>query len=456
MLQAIRRGYDGMQNNKTDKKARSLNSNTPSGIFADRKATYALFMLMVVYAFNFVDRQILVILQEPIKNDMGLSDAQLGLLSGFSFAVVYVLAGIPIAYLADRSNRRNVIVAALTVWSGMTALSGLAQNYSQLLLARIGVGIGEAGGSPPAHSMISDYFPPERRGTALAIYSTGIHVGILMGFLVGGFVSQAYGWRIAFMSVGIPGVLFAIVFAVTVKEPVRGRWESKAEATYKPTLRETVQLLRAYRSFWYLAAGTGLTAFAGYGIGNFAPSFMMRNHGFSVAEVGVVLAVFSGGGGLLGTFFGGYLADKLGVQDKRWYLWLPAIAGLLAIPLAFPYLLLDNTMVVILFMSLFTIMLNTYLGPCLAIAHTLVPPSMRALTSAILFLVLNMIGLGLGPLTAGLLSDYLSVSYGVDGLRYAMLAVALISSPAVWFYFLAAKHLPADLAKGDLARQVRE
>jgi MFS family permease len=153
-------------------------------------------MLTVVYAFNFVDRQILVILQESIKNDMGLSDAQLGLLSGFSFAVVYVIAGLPIAYWADRSNRRNIIAAALTVWSGMTALSGLAQNYSQLLLARIGVGIGEAGGSPPAHSMISDYYPPEKRGTALAIYSTGVHVGVVLGFIVGGFISQIYGWRV--------------------------------------------------------------------------------------------------------------------------------------------------------------------------------------------------------------------------------------------------------------------
>ncbi len=412
-----------------------------------RVAGYGLFMLTLVYAFNFVDRQILVILQEPIKNEMGLSDSQLGLLSGFSFAVMYVLAGLPIAFWADRSNRRNIIAVALTVWSGMTALSGLAQNYSQLLLARIGVGIGEAGGSPPAHSMISDYYPPHQRGTALAIYSTGVHLGILLGFIVGGFVSQAYGWRVAFMSVGLPGVLFAVVFALTVREPQRGRWETGTAASYKPDMRTTLKLLSSYRSFWYLAAGTGLTAFAGYGNGNFAPSFLIRNHGFSVAEVGVVLAILGGGGGLVGTFLGGFLSDRLAVGDRRWYLWLPAIAGCLSVPLGFPYLLLDNTAVVLVSLFLVTISLNTYLGPCLAISHGLVPPAMRALTSAVLFLVLNTIGLGLGPLTVGVLSDLYAPHFGVDSLRYAMLSVGLLSSPAIVLFFLAARHLPADLAK---------
>jgi len=412
-----------------------------------RAAGFGLFMLTIVYAFNFVDRQILVILQEPIKNDMGLSDAQLGLLSGFSFALVYITAGIPIAYWADRTNRRNIIAGALTIWSGMTALSGLAQNYTQLLLARVGVGIGEAGGSPPAHSMISDYYPPERRGTALAIYSTGVHLGILLGFIIGGFISQIYGWRMAFMAVGLPGVMFAAVFFLTVREPIRGHWESSAAASYKPTLRETIQVLRSYRSFWYLAAATGLTAFAGYGSGNFAPSYMVRNHGLEMSEVGIVLAIFGGGGGLLGTFLGGYLADRLGVSDKRWYLWLPALAGVLALPLGFPYLLLDNTTLVIVFMFLVTICLNTYLGPCLAISHTLVPPAMRALTSAILFFVLNLIGLGLGPLTAGLLSDFYAGYFGSDSLRYAMLTVGIISSPAIILFWLAARHLPGDLAR---------
>tara|TARA_R110002110_G_scaffold205066_1_gene416687 strand:- start:79731 stop:81041 length:1311 start_codon:yes stop_codon:yes gene_type:complete len=420
----------------------------PAGTpISSRVAGYGLFMLTIVYALNFIDRQILVILQEPIKQEMGLSDAQLGLLSGFSFALVYITAGIPIAYWADRTNRRNIIAGALTIWSGMTAISGLAQNYTHLLLARIGVGIGEAGGSPPAHSMISDYYPPEKRGTALAIYSTGVHVGVLMGFILGGVISQAFGWRIAFMAVGLPGVLFALVFFLTVREPQRGRWESASQAAYKPSLRDTITLLSSFRSFWYLAAATGLTAFAGYGNGNFAPSYMVRSHGLGMAEVGIVLAIFGGGGGLIGTFLGGYLADRLGVGDKRWYLWVPALAGVLALPLAFPYLLLDNTTVVIGFMFLVTICLNTYLGPCLAISHSLVPPAMRALTSAVLFFVLNLIGLGLGPLTAGLLSDLYTAHYGVDGLRYAMLTVGVISSPAILLFWLAARNLPRDLAR---------
>ncbi|RLQ22980.1 MFS transporter [Seongchinamella sediminis] len=404
-------------------------------------------MLTLVYAFNFVDRQILVILQEPIKNDMGLSDAQLGLLSGFSFALVYITAGIPIAYWADRSNRRNIIALALSVWSGMTALSGLAQNYTQLLLARIGVGIGEAGGSPPAHSMISDYYPPEKRATAMAIYSTGVHLGVLLGFIVGGVVSQIYGWRIAFFAVGIPGIALAVVFLLTVREPVRGHWDDAAARLNRPSLKQTLAHLSSVPTFWYLALAAGVTAFAGYGNGNFAPSYLIRNHGFSVGEVGVILALLGGGGGMLGTFLGGYLADRLGVGDRRWYLWLPALAGALTIPLGFPYLLLDNTAVVLALLFLVSLCLNTYLGPVLATAHALVPASMRAMASAVLFFVLNLIGLGLGPLTVGVLSDLYQGSLGTDSLRYAMLTVALISSLGVVFFMLGARKLEADVAR---------
>jgi predicted MFS family arabinose efflux permease len=418
-------------------------------------ARYGLFMLTLVYAFNFIDRQILVILQEPIKNDMGLSDAQLGLLSGFSFALVYITAGIPIAYWADRTNRRNIIAVALTVWSGMTALSGLAQNYTQLLLARIGVGIGEAGGSPPAHSMISDYYPPQRRATALAIYSTGVHLGILLGFVTGGVLSQMFGWRVAFFAVGIPGVLFALVFFLTVREPQRGRWEVAAARAHKPGFGETVRVLSSFKSFRYIALGAGLTAFAGYGNGNFAPSYLIRNHGFTVGEVGVLLAIAGGGGGMLGTFFGGYLSDRLGVRDRRWYLWVPAIAGTIALPLAFPYLLLDNTKVVVVSLFAVTMTSNAYLGSTLAVSHSLVPPATRAMTSAVLFFILNLIGLGLGPLTVGLLSDFLVPYFGSDSLRYAMLFVALLSSPGILLYVLAAKHLPADLEKGREMEQSR-
>ena len=256
---------------------------------------FVLVMLTMVYAFNFIDRQILVILQEPIKADMGLSDTQLGLLSGFSFALIYVTAGIPIAYWADRGNRRNIVSLSLAVWSGMTALSGFVQNYAQLLAARIGVGLGEAGGSPPSHSMISDYFPPQQRGRALSFYSMGIYVGILLGFMFGGMIAEAFGWRAAFLIVGIPGVLFAIVLRLTVQEPLRGRWETAADnAAARPSLQDTLTLLRQLPSFWLIAVGCALTAFVSYGVGNFFPSFLIRSHGLSVAQVGVVLATHAG------------------------------------------------------------------------------------------------------------------------------------------------------------------
>jgi predicted MFS family arabinose efflux permease len=422
---------------------------TTSTVTPVQGSRYALIMLTIAYMFNFIDRQILVILQEPIKADMGLSDAQLGLLSGFSFALVYITAGIPIAYWADRGNRRNIVALAVTVWSGVTALSGFAGSYSQLLWARIGVGIGEAGGSPPAHSMISDYYSPDVRARAFSVYSTGLHFGILIGFVAGGFISQMFGWRSAFMIVGIPGIIFAAIFFLTVKEPQRGRWESSAQAQYIPSLGETLRLLAGYRSFWYLSAGAGLTAFVGYGNGNFTPSFLMRSHDFEVNEVGVLLAIFGGGGGMVGTLLGGYLADRFGETDKRWYLWIPAMAGSLAVPIGFPYLLLDDTTIVIALLFVVTVAINTYLGPCLAIAHTLVPPAMRALTSAILFFVLNLIGLGLGPLPAGLLSDYFTASYGDDGLRYAMLVVGLIGGFGILMFVLGARALPRDLEARD-------
>jgi predicted MFS family arabinose efflux permease len=408
---------------------------------------FVLVMLTIVYAFNFIDRQILVILQEPIKQDMGLSDAQLGLLSGFTFAVIYVTAGIPIAYWADRGNRRNIVALALAVWSGMTALSGFVQNYTQLLLARLGVGLGEAGGSPPAHSMISDYFPPQQRGTALSFYSTGIYIGILLGFAFGGVIADAFGWRMAFLVVGIPGVLFAVVLRFTVQEPRRGRWDESADALHRPSLKETLALLRQRPSFWYIALGCALTSYVSYGNGNFFPSFLIRTHGMGLAEVGLVLALVSGVTGAIGTFLGGYLADRLGARDKRWYLWVPLFGGLLGFLPYFYVLLGESTAGILATLVFVNIVTTVYLGPSIAISHALVPPAMRALTSAILFFVLNMIGLGLGPLLTGLLSDLLQPAYGDESLRYAMVITALIGSLGMLLFYLGARRLPQDLAR---------
>jgi predicted MFS family arabinose efflux permease len=433
----------------TDKKnTETAIVNTPATEdYSSAYKRFVLLMLTIVYAFNFIDRQILVILQEPIKADMGLSDAQLGLLSGFTFAIIYVTAGIPIAYWADRGNRRNIVVLSLTVWSGMTALSGFVQNYTQLLLARVGVGLGEAGGSPPAHSMISDYYPPEHRGKALSFYSSGIYIGILVGFMFGGAIAEAFGWRTAFLVVGIPGVLFAVIVRLTVKEPPRGRWDNTDAKTTQPSIKETIALLKQRPSFWFIAVGCSLTAFVSYGNGNFLPSLLIRNHGMSLTEVGITLALVAGLMGAVGTILGGYLGDRFGAIDKRWYLWIPMIGGCIAF-LPYIYVIMsDHTVSAVAVLIPVQILSTLYLGPCIAVSHALVPPTMRALCSAILFFVLNMIGLGLGPFLTGLLSDMLAPAYGVDSLRYAMLCTAQVGLLAIFLLYQGAKRLPADLAK---------
>lgn len=214
---------------------------------------YVLTILTIVYVFNFIDRQILVILQEPIKAELGLTDTQLGLLTGLAFAALYVILGIPIARFADISNRKNIIAVSMVVWSGMTAISGMATNFVQLMLARIGVGIGEAGCSPPAHSIISDYFPPKKRATALSIYSTGIYIGIIIGYIVGGMIAKAYGWRMAFYAIGLPGILFAVFVYFAIKEPVKGRLDPQNVIDENPSLIEVIQTLLAKKTFVFVA-----------------------------------------------------------------------------------------------------------------------------------------------------------------------------------------------------------
>ena len=287
---------------------------------------YVLVMLTLVYVFNFIDRQLLVILQESIKKELHLSDTQLGLLSGFTFAIFYVTMGIPIARLADKGNRRNIVAASLGVWSLMTACSGLARNFVQLLLARIGVGVGEAGGSPPAHAMISDYFPPQKRSTALSIYSTGIYFGILIGFLMGGYLNQHLGWRIAFFSLGIPGVIFSLLVFITVKEPRKGATDIEATSANKPdSFGEVLKALYSTHTFVFLGLATGLHVFCIYGLVNWAPSFLSRVHGMKNAEIGAVLGPILGIGGAIGSFAGGFLTDYFGKKDKRRYLQIPVM-----------------------------------------------------------------------------------------------------------------------------------
>ena len=406
---------------------------------------FVLGVLTTVYSFNFIDRQLLVILQESIKAEMGLSDTQLGLLSGFSFAIFYVSFGIPLAKLADSWIRRDVIVISLTIWSSMTAVSGFAQNFIHLLLARIGVAIGEAGGSPPAHAMVSDIFNQQQRATALAIYSTGINIGILFGFLLGGWINEFYGWRIAFLVVGLPGIALAIFLKLAVAEPTRGMAEEKVDEGSAPKLNETLKLLWSRKSFRHLSIACGIHAFVSYGAGNFIPSLFLRLHDIETGELGTWLALSSVAGGI-GTFMGGYLSDRLGKQDPRWYQWVPAITTLIYLPFTLFIYLTDQTYLALMTTFITGMLFNAYLAPNLAITHSLVGLRMRAMSSAILFFILNFIGLGFGPMVIGFVSDMINPTYGIESIRYALLIVIPIST--IWsatHYFIAARHIRSDL-----------
>ena len=419
-----------------------LSKNENTAVAGVGYRNYVLVMLTIVYVFNFVDRQLLVILQESIKAELKLSDTQLGLLSGFTFAIFYVTLGIPIASLADKGNRKNIVAVSLGLWSLMTAFSGLSKNYIQLLLARIGVGIGEAGGSPAAHAMISDYFPPEKRSTALSVYSTGIYLGMLVGFLMGGFLNQHLGWRVAFFTLGIPGVLFSVFCYLAIKEPRKGATDVNQSGTLdQPTLKTVLRYLYATKTFTFLALACGLHVFCIYGLLNWTPSFLIRLHGMQTSEIGIYLGLIFGIGGGLGTFLGGYLTDYFGKNDKRWYLIIPAIAIIVSAIFVVGILTSESIFVVLLCLGVATFLHSMYLGPAVSVAHAMVPANMRALTSAILFFVLNLIGLGFGPLVVGMLSDQLKAGYGNESLRMALYLIPVISVFASLTFFYTSKKM---------------
>ena len=421
--------------------------NTDQNPYTSARARYyALGLLTVVYTFNFVDRQLLSILQESIKADLLLSDQQLGLLTGFAFALFYTVAGIPIARYADRNNRRNVVAIAIALWSFMTAISGLVQNYLQLLLARIGVGVGEAGGSPPAHSMISDIFPPERRASALAFYSMGINFGILFGFLAGGWLNEFFDWRVAFFVVGAPGIVVALFVRYTLREPIRGLMEDRQDVATDTPFPEVLNLLWSRLSFRHLAIGGALNAFAGYSSSNWTASFMIRSHDMSTGELGTWLALIMGVGGAIGVFWGSYIAERLAKFDVRWYMWMPTITGMICVPFMIATYVVEGAYTALIVSIVPGVLFNVYLGNSLAMTHALVGLRMRAVASAILFFLINLIGMGLGPWGVGLLSDMLSAELGSESLRYAMLYLlpAAMGWSAVHF-LLASRTLQMDL-----------
>ncbi len=438
------------ENTPAASSTQNLNATTPpetdNPYDKPRYRNYVLFMLTITYAFNFIDRQILVILQESIKQELLLSDAQLGLLTGIAFAFFYVIMGIPIARLADKWVRRNIMSIAIGTWSFFTAISGFAQNYMHLLLARIGVGVGESGCSPPAHSMISDMFPPEKRGTALSIYSLGINIGVLFGFLLGGWINEFFGWRVAFIVVGVPGVLIAILIQTTIKEPIRGARDAIAKVEDPVSFKESLKTLWSKKSFRHISLGASCLALIAYGGAIWFAPYMLRNFDIQTGELGTWLALISGILGGAGTLYGGYLADKKGAQDKRWYIWIPAISAAISLPFLFLVYLLDDLYMVLCLFAVPATMATVYMGPSLAMVQGLVNVRMRALASAILFFAINIIGLGLGPVLVGVISDLISAEFGTRSVGIAVLGVSLVFGLiAIWQFLAAGKYINDEM-----------
>ena len=412
-------------------------------------------MLFLGYVVNFVDRSILSILLEPIKAELVLNDTQLGLLGGLAFALFYTSLGIPIAALADRWNRVKILSIAMVIWSGMTALCGLAQNFIMLLLARIGVGVGEAGASPPSHSIISDYFPVENRATALSIYALGIPVGSMIGNAVGGWGAEELGWRHTFILVGLPGILIALLIWFTLREPPRGMADRVSTASVEapaPGVKDTLATLWQRVSFRHIAFAAGLHAFVGYGVGTWNAPFLLRNHAMPETETGFWLALVAGIGAI-GTFCGGYLSDQLSDRsdDRRWYLWIPGISTILLVPVQYTAYLHGNFALVIAGLCGASILGGMYLGPSFAMTQALVTLRMRAVASAILLFVLNIIGMGLGPFFVGVASDYLYPYFGndADSLRYALCIAILANIWAAAHYYFGARSLVTDLRTAE-------
>ena len=421
--------------------------------------TYVLWLLLLVYVVNFLDRQVINILAEPIKNDLHLADWQVGLLSGFAFGIVYTFLGFPLARAADRHNRSVIIASCLAAWSAFTGLSGLAQNFVQLVGARAGVGIGEAGCTPTSHALIADYTPKEKRASALAFYSMGTPLGALLGLAVGGAMSDYFGWRKAFMVAALPGLLLAVLCLFTLKEP-RRRVAAAVQATARKaaassadglaTFGDTFRYLATKRAFWWLAFGAGIRSFLGYGHAPFVPAFFYRVHGPEVthlaaqfgmkkgAFIGLALGIVGGVAGTFGSWLGGQIADRWGARDLRIFASLPAIAVLVSFPFTVTIYTTDNTALALAFYAFPSFLGTLWYGPIYASAQGMVPQRMRAMSASIMLFVINFLGLVLGALVIGAVSDILNKGFHMgpaEGVRWALIgstAFGLISSLLFW------------------------
>lgn len=429
----------------------------PAGIepLAKRHYRYALWLLMLIYLVNFLDRQIINILAEPIKRDLHLADWQIGAMSGLAFALFYTVLGLPIARWSERGNRPLIIATAVILWSTCTAACGLARNFGQLLVARVGVGVGEAGCTPPAHSLISDYVPQEKRNSAIAFYGIGGPLGGLFGMAMGGLIADAFGWRAAFFVVAIPGVLLGILAATTLREPRRAA--SLIAKTAEPAtmrFKEAMSYLLKKRSYCFIVLALSANACLAYGAGTFTASLLIRSHGDAIAElsrqigevvplrlgtmglIGLAMGLLTGVFGTVGMISGGWLADRFGIGDRRRLMHGTAIAcfakGLALLGLAFA----PGPLTAFACIALFGFFGSVWYGPVYGSTMGVVPPHLRATASAVSLFMTNLIGLGMGPLAIGLLSDMFAASNGsADGLRMAIAVasmVAVISASCFW------------------------
>lgn len=410
---------------------------------------YVLVLLFFVYLSNHIDRQILNILMEPIKKEFGVSDFMMGLLAGPAFALFYTLAGIPIARLADRASRRNIIAVSAAIWSVMTALSGTARSFPMLAAFRVGVGIGEAGCSPPSHSMISDYFPVEKRGRALGVYAMATQAGGAFGWLLGGWLFYWLGWRWAFFAAGIPGLLFALLVRLSVREPRRGATEPSAVDEEALPFGEALRHLLGQRSYVWLQAGGALHAVAGYGLAVWLAPFLIRIHGLEIQVIGTWLGGIALLAGMPGMFLGGFLSDRLVPRDARWYLWIPTISALVSTPFTVAFLFLGDPTTALLLYAGHSLIGMAFAAPAFAMTQAVVKVRARSLGVAVHLLLVNLVGLGIGPVVIGGLNDFLAVEMGDEAIRYTMLLAALTNAVGAGFYLLAARTVRADIAGRD-------
>ncbi|MBY0401853.1 MFS transporter [Myxococcota bacterium] len=389
-----------------------------------------------------MDRQLLSVLIEPIKAEFGVSDGAMGLLTGTAFAVLHGTAGIPIGLAADRGVRRTIVATGLAIWSLLTFLTGFARSYAEIFAIRVGVGIGEAAGGAPSQSLLSDVFPPERRATALSILAIGGPLGSVLVFALGGWLADAYGWRIAFMVFGTPGLLLAALIRFTVPEPARGAHDT-----------DTIPFLTGLRFVFTVSSvrsvlfASGFHAVAMYAVLGWSVVYLTRVHGVSTTEAGARLALASGLISALGTLVGGALADRMSRRDRRWLVWQPGIALVLAFPFAMAFLLAPSASAAMWLLAPVSILTGSCLGPFYSVVQTVVPPRMRALSAALVITCNTVLGLGIGPPLVGWLSDVGAVRFGAESIRYSLMAAMSMVLVSAGFLFWAGRSLERDLAR---------